>query len=317
MFSFVDPDYKIEISISVDAELISASTEFDFIKYCSEPIKCSLANKLERIHSRVGYNLVINKDEIVLIYSDDDFNFYLEICMKKEIMDAHKETLTKIKKASAEIVNIKNDIEILKKKTNYGLDFINEIVEFWVNKEGELFMKGSSSLLARFSNFVWKTFNFNIYTDHDFKKPIKWQLVYNSFEKLLRDHQKHFYINVPNNSERYLNVLYYLEQLCNNSMNEMINMTYFEIMDSTTHILPGKKKHVASILFIIFPPYAIFPYNTDEKRKSYQEFKNLNKFIIARNQRHLYNGLMYEIQNNDKMILWNCSLEPGEEKLDD
>jgi hypothetical protein len=304
-FEFVDDEYKITIAFSESENEIYASTEFDFIKYESDPVKFKL-DKFRKIHDRIKYSIVIERTYILLSYKDADFDFELEFKMQKETMDAHKETLTKIKKASTELNQLKKEVEAIRKNMHFGLDVVNKRIKFYATEKG-IHMEGDKEIIERFDELLYYM-NFTIYPDYNSARPCCWTDEYELFKSLLKSEYKLYYHG--GGVRNYQNVLSYVGTFCTSVPNNIFKWNLYEpwagggIHPYEELAKKCKKVLVAEVVVLYFPDYEVFNYADAASQKKYTNYLKENAIILG-DIKYGLSELQQTAVSKSRVILWN------------
>lgn len=295
-FEFTDNEFSINVLIAENSDgNLVASTEFDFIKYESDPVKFSF-NKMAKIHENINYSLTIEKSLLRLEYSNELLDFSLLFIMKKEKMSPEKETLVKIKKAADQINKLNAAMADLQSKVYFGLEIVNKTISFRYSKENGLYMVTPNS---RFEELL-KLMNCQIYPTHTHVMYQNWTEIYPSISELMQNIDNLYYVN---NGNHKTPVLQSIDNFISNNCQNL--MTFHP---STNHDYPKELKNsgkksiiVAEVRILAFPPYSVFPYETTEEQKEYKNYKIANRIYLG----DLWKGYCSEVCVGKKMLLWN------------
>jgi hypothetical protein len=142
-----DDEYEMEIYIREVGDELIASTEYNFVKYESYPVRFSM-NKFKKIYDRVDYKIDVG-DAISILYEDPNTNFELGFVMRSFNRDA----LQEIKHVAENLFQLRTSVSAIVNNLYFGLEVVNERVKFYSTKKG-MRVEGRKGLVKRLSQLL-------------------------------------------------------------------------------------------------------------------------------------------------------------------
>lgn len=277
------------IIAEITAGDLVATTEFNFIKYESDPVDFPL-HKLKKIHERIQYKLEFG-DEIILSYIDEVFDFNLVFKMKKEKMDSARESLIIIKNMYSQMNGLIAEVVDLKSKLYFGLKIVNEKITFKYSREKGIYM---DPVNPRFENLL-KLMNFNVCPTRDLNATKKWTKVYSNLSEAMSDVNNQWYLWKGNMF--YQNILMSVQSFIETFCGSLMSFHNFVTPNSTERPPYDETAILAECRILAFPPYTII----STEKTEYIKYKKENRILIG----DIWKGYCAEYRINDQILLWN------------
>ena len=301
VFEFTNDEFHNLVVVTELGRGLVASTEFDFIKYVSDPVEFNF-EKYKKIHSRIKYEMTFERTYIQLVYEDPDFDFKLCFTMKKEDIDIHKETLIKIKKAATELAQLKKEVATIQKNMHFGLEVVNERIKFYATQKG-IRMEGDPELVARFSELM-KYMAGTVYPDYNPARSGLWSDEWDTLEEVLKSAYNLYYHS--GGVRTYFNILNDIKYFCISVPSGIFVWRDHEpgwSSSQTEHTYEELSKKndvlVAEVAILYFPEYEVF-----ESREERNDLSKTEK-LFEGNILHGFVAWQEAYVSESRHILWN------------